>query len=154
MTLSGLIVPGELPPCSLIVERRENAHVHGEKAASFRCDELEIVLRGSFCSLGDALALFRRISEANGEAILESSITYRKDLEDEYTLTFKKDMIDTMDGGQRPMRQVTCPFHPRRIIGKVVDRRDAKFDHGFWCRDCGKHIFFNENTIKMYLTSD
>ncbi len=155
MILSGLIVPvGEMPPCSLIVERRENAHVLGEKNASFQCGELEIVLRGAFCSLEDALTLFRKINEANGAAILESSFACNRDLEDEYTLTFRKGMNDEMeDGGRKNMKRVTCPFHPKRIIGKVIDRQDARFDHGFWCRDCGRHIFFNENNIKLYLTS-
>ena len=47
---------------------------------------------------------------------------------------------------------VHCPEHPKQVIGIVDDDADARFDHGFWCPQCGKHKYFNENNIKKYLT--
>jgi len=47
---------------------------------------------------------------------------------------------------------VTCPEHPRQIIGGINDPVLPKFEHGFWCRECKELKWFNENNIKKHLT--
>jgi hypothetical protein len=48
---------------------------------------------------------------------------------------------------------VCCPRHTKQIIGIVTDPEKENFDHGFWCPECRCYKFFDEISVRKYLTS-
>ena len=50
-----------------------------------------------------------------------------------------------------PLYQITCPAHPRQPIGVTADIAGARFQNGFWCKECKKYIYFNEENVKKHL---
>ena len=50
-----------------------------------------------------------------------------------------------------PLYQIICPRHHDQPIGIIADIAGARFQHGFWCKQCKAYRYFNEDSIKKYL---